>query len=74
MPTIYVISVTLHVLAAMLWVGGMGFFALVVVPAARNSLERSAPARCCRQWGSRPGRVHAPPCSAARLLVCRSSS
>lgn len=36
MTALYLLSVTIHVLAAMLWVGGMGFFALVVVPVVRR--------------------------------------
>ena len=33
---LYVLSVTLHVLAAMLWIGGMFFLALVVIPMLRG--------------------------------------
>lgn len=57
MQTIYVISVTLHVLAAMLWVGGMGFFALVVVPAARHSLEPIRARALLQAVGTRLGQV-----------------
>jgi copper resistance protein D len=35
--TLYELVVTLHVLAAAAWIGGMLFFALVVIPAARRS-------------------------------------
>ena len=40
----YQLSVLIHILAAMVWVGGMLFLALVVVPAARSlpPAERSA--------------------------------
>ena len=40
----YQLSVLVHILAAMVWVGGMLFLALVVVPAARSlpPAERSA--------------------------------
>jgi putative copper export protein len=38
MSTLYAVTVTIHILAAALWIGGMGAFALVVVPAARRSL------------------------------------
>lgn len=57
MQTIYVISVTLHVLAAMLWVGGMGFFALVVVPAARRSLEPMRARELLQAVGARLSQV-----------------
>ncbi|MCL2726621.1 MAG: CopD family protein [Polyangiaceae bacterium] len=33
---LYVSCVALHILAAALWVGGMGFFALVIVPGLRR--------------------------------------
>lgn len=57
MQTIYIISVALHVLAAMLWVGGMGFFALVVVPAARQSLDRARAQTMLQAVGIRLGQV-----------------
>ena len=57
MQTIYIISVALHVLAAMLWVGGMGFFALVVVPAARRSLDRAHAQTMLQAVGIRLGKV-----------------
>jgi uncharacterized membrane protein len=36
MPTFYVLNVTLHVLAAMLWLGGMMFLGLVGAPVLRT--------------------------------------
>lgn len=36
MKTLYYISVFLHILAAMTWIGGMIFFAVVVVPIIRK--------------------------------------
>ena len=57
MQAIYIISVTLHVLAATLWVGGMGFFALVVVPAARRSLEPVQARTMLQAVGTRLGKV-----------------
>jgi copper resistance protein D len=42
MHALYLVSVIVHVLTAALWVGGMGFFAVVVVPAVRSKLEPTA--------------------------------
>ncbi|MBX3232472.1 MAG: DUF4149 domain-containing protein [Labilithrix sp.] len=39
MSTLYTFVVVVHVLAAALWVGGMGLFALVVVPVAKRTLD-----------------------------------
>lgn len=36
MQTLYHISVFLHVLSAMIWIGGMLFFAMIVVPITRT--------------------------------------
>ena len=57
MQTIYVLSVTIHVLAATLWVGGMGFFALVVVPAARRSLDPAQARTMLTAVGTRLGAI-----------------
>jgi putative copper resistance protein D len=57
MGVLYVISVTIHILAAALWVGGMGAFALVVVPAARRTLGESEGRRLLRAVGVRFAQV-----------------
>ena len=36
MNTLYTVSVWLHILAASLWIGGMGFLVLVIVPILRR--------------------------------------
>jgi putative copper resistance protein D len=41
MRNLYLLNVTLHVLAALLWLGGMFFFALVGAPVLRR-LEPAA--------------------------------
>jgi uncharacterized membrane protein len=51
--TLYVVTVVLHILSAMLWVGGMGFFALVVVPSARAELAPPEAVRLLRRAGAR---------------------
>jgi copper resistance protein D len=53
MHLLYQVSVVLHVLAAMLWVGGMGFFALVVVPVLRRKLGPAAGGEALRAIGIR---------------------
>ncbi|MBS2013260.1 MAG: DUF4149 domain-containing protein [Deltaproteobacteria bacterium] len=53
MSTLYVVSVTLHILAAMLWIGGMGTFALIVVPVAKRILEPEQAGRILRAVGMR---------------------
>jgi putative copper export protein len=54
---LYVASVTIHVLAAALWVGGMGFFALVVVPVARRSMDPDRASAVLREAGLRFNKV-----------------
>jgi putative copper export protein len=53
MSVAYTISVVLHVLAAALWVGGMGLFALVVVPVARRQLGEARARDLLRAAGLR---------------------
>ncbi len=48
MRTLYYVFVTLHVLCAMLWVGGMLFLSLIVVPALRREGDTSSMARILR--------------------------
>jgi len=52
MPLGYWVSVTLHVLAALLWLGGMFFLALVGAPALRT-LEPALRQRLFRDLGQR---------------------
>lgn len=40
MLTLYLVSVWLHILAATVWIGGMAFLVLVVVPLIRNPESR----------------------------------
>jgi putative copper export protein len=53
MNALYLISVVLHILAAALWVGGMGFFALVVVPVVRRNLGEAQARNVLREAGAR---------------------
>ncbi len=54
--TAYVLSVWIHLIAATAWIGGMIFFAAVVVPGLRDpSLRSSAPA-ILRVVGARYGK------------------
>jgi len=53
----YITSVVLHILAAMLWVGGMGMFAAVVVPVARKTLDVNQAASLLRGVGNRLARM-----------------
>lgn len=53
MTTAYFISVTAHVLAALLWLGGMFFFALVGAPVLRRVEPPALRARLYRDLGSR---------------------
>ncbi len=54
---LYVLSVTVHVLAAALWVGGMGFFALVVVPIVRRAMDPERASAVLREAGLRFNKV-----------------
>ncbi|MCL2778070.1 MAG: CopD family protein [Polyangiaceae bacterium] len=56
MHAYYVSCVAIHVLAAALWVGGMGFFALVIVPGLRR-LEESKRREILRDVGARFAKV-----------------
>lgn len=40
MKTVYLISVFIHIISAIVWVGGMTFLILVLVPALRNNVDR----------------------------------
>lgn len=51
MRTLYLLNVTLHVLAAMLWLGGMFFFALVGAPVLRRLDPPSLRARLFGELG-----------------------
>jgi copper resistance protein D len=51
--SLYYLSVTLHVLAALLWLGGMFFFALVGAPALRRVEPPSLRAELFRELGER---------------------
>jgi uncharacterized membrane protein len=51
MRTIYLLNVTLHVLAALLWLGGMFFFALVGAPVLRRLEPAALRARLFRELG-----------------------
>lgn len=52
MRTLYVLSVWLHIVAAAVWIGGMAFLILVVVPWLRAGRERMAGA-LLRETGGR---------------------
>ena len=53
MYTLYLISVWLHVLASMVWIGGMVFLALVLVPYARLPEQREQAMGMIRWTGVR---------------------
>jgi copper resistance protein D len=53
MHALYLFSVWLHVLAAMLWVGGMLFLVFVLVPVLRGSATPQEAARFVRATGQR---------------------
>lgn len=50
---LYLLSVWLHILAGILWIGGMAFFALVVVPVVRREEFRGDAPALIRQAGIR---------------------
>lgn len=52
MPTLYFVSVWLHILAATAWIGGMAFLVLVVVPWLRRQ-GRAEAARLLAETGPR---------------------
>ena len=52
MQLLYLISVWLHILAATIWLGGMAFLVLVVVPWMRRG-DRAAGAAMLRETGTR---------------------
>ncbi len=53
MYTFYLFSVWLHILAVAVWIGGMVFLALVLVPVIRRPEHRSAAAVLIHQTGVR---------------------
>lgn len=57
MSTLYFLSVTLHVLAALLWLGGMFFLAVVGGPALRELEDPALRARLFHRLGERFRRV-----------------
>jgi putative copper export protein len=53
MYALYITCVVVHILTATLWVGGMGFFALVVVPVVRRNVAEADAQRVLRAAGKR---------------------
>ena len=53
MHTLYLLSVWLHVLAATIWIGGMFFLVLVVVPWLRSGGDRARAGAFLRETGER---------------------
>ncbi|MBX6377627.1 MAG: DUF4149 domain-containing protein, partial [Clostridia bacterium] len=53
MHTLYVLSVWLHIVAASVWLGGMIFLALVVVPVIRRPEHRQSAAALIHATGVR---------------------
>jgi copper resistance protein D len=56
MHTLYLVSVWLHILAAIVWIGGMAFLVLVVVPWLRGQ-DRANAFALLRDTGTRFSRV-----------------
>lgn len=53
MHALYLVSVWLHILAATVWIGGMAFLVLVVVPWLRQGTNRANAATFLRETGIR---------------------
>lgn len=53
MPTIYFISVLIHILSAIVWVGGMFFLILILIPVLRNPEYKSIFSTLFRRIGIR---------------------
>lgn len=53
MQTIYVVAVWLHILAAVLWVGGMAFLVLILAPLLRRLNDDALAADLLHRVGSR---------------------
>ncbi len=51
MRSLYLLSVWVHILAAAVWIGGIVFFALILVPGSRRPEYRGA-ARSLVQWSA----------------------
>jgi uncharacterized membrane protein len=55
--TIYMLSVWLHILAAAIWIGGMGFLVFAIVPVLRLPGLRDSAAKLIHETGMRFRRV-----------------
>lgn len=53
MYTVYLFSVWLHIIAAAVWLGGMAFLALVIVPVMRKPAYRQQASHLIQQTGTR---------------------
>jgi uncharacterized membrane protein len=53
MKTLYFFSIWLHVLSAIVWIGGAVFIAAVVVPTMRHEVDRILGGRLTRKMGER---------------------
>ena len=53
MRSLYLFSVWLHILAAIVWIGGMAFLGLVLIPAMRLSEYRAVGASLTYWTGTR---------------------
>lgn len=53
MHGLYLVSVWLHILAATVWIGGMAFLVMVIVPTIRRPENRSIAARLVSETGLR---------------------